>query len=69
MIIPCGKVNLIQNREVSLKERTFTKIHDVKEALYSMFFMLNSAIMDDEEVLVELSAFTSTLTPQTTISI
>lgn len=47
-----------------MKVRTFTRIHDVKDALYSMFFLLNSAVMDDEEVLVELSAFTSTLTPR-----
>ena len=63
-IFHCEKVNLIQIREVSLKIRTFTKVHDIKEALYSMFFKQNSAMIDDEEVLVELSAFTSTLTPR-----
>ncbi len=42
----------------------FAKVHSVKEALYLEFTRQNPITVDDEEVLVELSAFTATLTPR-----
>jgi hypothetical protein len=57
-------MHLNQNSEVVLKLSAFTKVHDIKEVLYIAFFKYNSATIDDEEVLVELSAYTSTLTPR-----
>ncbi len=44
----------------------FSRIHSVKAALYSILLQRNPIIRDDEEVLVQLSAYAATLTPRTT---
>jgi len=44
----------------------FNRIHSVQEALYQVLAKLNPILIDDVEVLVKLSAFNATLTPQVT---
>lgn len=46
-----------------MKAFGFAKVHCVKEALYVELWKQHPIIIDDEEVLVELSAFSATLTP------
>ncbi|MBM4403546.1 MAG: hypothetical protein FJ042_04065 [Candidatus Cloacimonetes bacterium] len=41
----------------------FNRIHNAKQALYIELQKYNPIVVDDEEVLAELSAFTATLTP------
>ena len=51
-------------KEVALKAYGFSRVHCPKEALYVELWKLNPIIEDDEEVLVELSVFTASLTPR-----
>ncbi len=46
-----------------MKAFGFAKVHCVKEALYVELWKQHPIIIDDEEVLVELSKFSATLTP------
>jgi hypothetical protein len=50
-----------------LKAFGFTKIHCPKEALYVELWKQCPILVDDEEVLVELSVFSASLTPRTLI--
>jgi hypothetical protein len=50
---------------VTLKVFGFNKVHCQKEAMYVELLREQPITIDDEEVLVELSAFSATLTPQT----
>lgn len=52
-------------KEVRLKVFGFAKVHCQKQALYVELWKSNPITIDDEEVLVELSAFSATLTPRT----
>lgn len=52
-------------KEVTLKVFGFSKVHCQKQALYVELWKQNPITIDDEEVLVELSAFSATLTPRT----
>jgi len=48
---------------VALKTTGFSRIHNVQQALYIELLKYNPIVVDDEEVLAELSAFAATLTP------
>ena len=52
-----------KDREVAMRSFRFARIHCAKEALYVELFKQHPIIIDDEEVLVELSVFTASLTP------
>jgi hypothetical protein len=54
----------IKEKEVALKAFGFAKVHCQKEALYVELWKEHPISIDDEEVLVELSAFSATLTPR-----
>jgi hypothetical protein len=45
----------------------FARIHCVKEALYVELWKQQPIIIDDEEVLVQLSVFTASLEPRYSI--
>ncbi len=49
-----------------MKNQRFNRIHSVQEALYQGLAKQNPILVDDVEVLVKLSAFNATLTPQLT---
>ena len=44
-----------------MKAYQFTRVHCMKEALYVELYKQHPIIIDDEEVLVELSVFTASL--------
>jgi len=44
-----------------LKANRFARVHCMKEALYVELYRQHPIIIDDEEVLVELSVFTASL--------
>ena len=46
-----------------MKTFRFARVHCIKEALYVELWKQHPIIVDDEEVLVELSVFTASLTP------
>lgn len=46
-----------------MKADRFTKVHCIREALYVELYNQHPIIIDDEEVLVELSVFTASLEP------
>jgi hypothetical protein len=56
-------MHALNKKEVALKAYGFSRVHCQKEALYVELWKLNPIIEDDEEVLVELSVFTASLTP------
>lgn len=47
-----------------MKLSRFYRIHSMQEALYLCLAKQNPILVDDEEVLVKLSAFSATLTPR-----
>jgi hypothetical protein len=53
----------ITEKEAALKEHSFTRIHSTSEALYVELYKQHPILIDDEEVLAELSAFAASLTP------
>ncbi len=46
-----------------MRAYSFNRIHCVREALYVELYKQHPIIIDDEEVLVELSVFTASLEP------
>jgi hypothetical protein len=58
----CRDLLCIIKREVALKAFRFTRVHCIKEALYVELWKQHPIIIDDEEVLVELSVFSASLT-------
>lgn len=61
----CEILLCITIKEVTLKVFGFNKVHCQKQALYVELWKEHPITIDDEEVLVELSAFSATLTPRT----
>ncbi|HNX37531.1 MAG TPA: hypothetical protein PL124_06215 [Candidatus Cloacimonadota bacterium] len=47
-----------------MKTVRFARIHCNREALYSVMGNVHPTWIDDEEVLLQLSAFSATLTPR-----
>ncbi len=42
----------------------FNRIHSIRESLYGVMGFIHPHWIDDEEVLLQLSAFSATLTPR-----